>query len=473
MTKFAPLDYTILALYALALVWVGLRKRAAVSEEGASSFLVAGRGLTLPAFVATLVATWYGGILGVGELAYGSGLGTWTIFGLPYYLFALIYALWLAPRVRRAESFTIPDTLEAAHGRTVALVGAGLVFFLVAPAPYALMAGTLFQGIFGGPLWLSVTVGTALSVVFVARGGFETDVRTNIVQFLLMFLGFGLMVGFCVAKGGGLGVLAQQLPATHKTFSGGNAPAYILVWYFIALWTLADPGFHQRCSAARSPQTAQRGILVSILCWAVFDFLTVTAGCYARVLLPTLAKPIDAYPALAEAVLPPLAKGIFWVGMLATVMSTLISYTFVAATAFGRDIVWRRHQEGESEVRWTRIGVGLTAAVSVLAALVLPSVVGLWYTIGTAFVPGLLLPLLTAYAAPRWRAPAPFTLAAMVLGTGFPLLWMTIAARRGGIDAAHYPLGIEAIYVGLGASLLCWGLGIRKAGPKSAPPSGS
>ena len=34
-----------------------------------ADFLVAGRRLTLPGFVATLVASWYGGILGVGEYA--------------------------------------------------------------------------------------------------------------------------------------------------------------------------------------------------------------------------------------------------------------------------------------------------------------------------------------------------------------------------------------------------------------------
>nr|WP_309687967.1 sodium:solute symporter family protein [Armatimonas sp.] len=456
---FALADYCVLVLYALALVFVGLRQRKVVSSE-ASAFLVAGRGLTLPAFVATLVATWYGGILGVGELAYGSGLGAWTVFGLPYYVFALIYALWLAPKVRTAARFTIPDTLEAAHGKPVALLGAVLVFFLVAPAPYALMTGTLLQAIFGGPLWLCVTLGTLLSVVFVVRGGLETDVRTNLVQFLLMFLGFGLLVAFCFAKVGGLPTLAAQLPATHKSLSGGNPLPYILVWYCIALWTLADPGFHQRCSAAESPKVAQRGILVSIVCWALFDFLTVSAGCYARVLLPHLEKPIDAYPALAEALLPPLAKGIFWVGMLATVMSTLISYAFLAATTIGRDLAWRAWKA--DQVLWTRVGVGIAALLAIAAALALPSVVGLWLAIGSAFVPGLLVPLLTAYAPTKWRARPAFTLAGMVLGTGLPLLWMVIGQSKGAMDAAHYPFGIEAIYVGLGASLLCWALGLKK-----------
>jgi len=41
------------------------------------------------------------------------------------------------------------------------------------------------------------------------------------------------------------------LPASHFTWHGGNPPQAILVWYFIALSTLVDPGFWQRAYAAR------------------------------------------------------------------------------------------------------------------------------------------------------------------------------------------------------------------------------
>ena len=64
--------------------------------SGAVDYLVAGRRLTLPAFVATLVSTWYGGILGVGEYAWRHGLSNWLVFGVPYYLYAAVFAFLLA-----------------------------------------------------------------------------------------------------------------------------------------------------------------------------------------------------------------------------------------------------------------------------------------------------------------------------------------------------------------------------------------
>ena len=75
------LDWALIATYflALAAVWLrGFRVR-----PSAEDYLVAGRRVTLPAFVATLVATWYGGILGVGEYSWRYGLANWLVFGAP------------------------------------------------------------------------------------------------------------------------------------------------------------------------------------------------------------------------------------------------------------------------------------------------------------------------------------------------------------------------------------------------------
>src|SRR6185369_10819216 len=82
-------------------------------------------------------------------------------------------------------------------------------------------------------------------------------------------------------------------------------------------------------------------IFVSIIFWFLFDLLTASAGLYARAALPNLADPVMAYPMLAEAVLPSIAKGLFYVGMLATIMSTLNTLAFVSAQTLGRDIYLR------------------------------------------------------------------------------------------------------------------------------------
>ncbi|TMQ71901.1 MAG: sodium:solute symporter family protein, partial [Candidatus Eisenbacteria bacterium] len=98
MFSSSPLDWGLVAAYfafLAAVWWRGFGKRATTLD-----YLVAGRRVTLPAFVATLVATWYGGILGVGEYTWRYGISNWLVFGVPYYVGALLFALCFARRAR-------------------------------------------------------------------------------------------------------------------------------------------------------------------------------------------------------------------------------------------------------------------------------------------------------------------------------------------------------------------------------------
>ncbi|MEO6461828.1 MAG: hypothetical protein ABIP29_02020, partial [Candidatus Eisenbacteria bacterium] len=317
---FAGGDIVLLVLYALFLAYVTARIFGPHRRD-LGEYLVASRAVTLPGFVATLVSTWYGGILGVGEYSYRYGISNWLVFGVPYYLWAAVFAIFIARRAHATAVYTLPDQLYAAYGRPTGALGAGLVFLYAAPAGYVLMLGTLLTIGLGWPLWLGTVVGTVLSVAYLFRGGLRSIVITERIQFGLMFGGFFVILPYLVARYGGLDYLRANLPATHWTWHGGNPPQAIFVWYVLAMITLVEPAFYQRCYAAKSPAVARNGILVSIVFWAFFDFMTTTVGLYARAALPHLADPVAAYPALAVEVLPAIALGLFMLGMLATVMS--------------------------------------------------------------------------------------------------------------------------------------------------------
>jgi solute:Na+ symporter, SSS family len=440
---FSPVDIALFVLYFSGLLVIGFKaqKKTANTRE---DFLLAGRTMTLPAFVATLVSTWYGGILGVGEYSYQYGLSNWVIFGLPYYVFALFFALFLARKVRASHLLTIPDKLQQTYDRKSALLGGVLTFLLVSPAAYVLMLGVLVQLVFGWSLTVSVLISASVSVVFLFFGGFRADVWANMVQFILMFLGFGLILPFAWQQFGGFAFLYSHLPAGHFSWSGGRSWSYIVVWFFIALWTLVDPSFHQRCYAAKNGRVAQRGIIVSILFWVVFDFLTCSAGLYSRALLPNLSQPMFAYPLLAERILPPLAKGLFYIGLFATIMSTLSSYTFTAAMTIGNDLVGRLRPDEKSVTTWTRIGLAITLALSVVPALWFSSVVGIWYAVGTTIIPGLLLPLLAGYLKPL-AFPPRYGFWVMLSGWLVSSLWLVVGLMQDG----HYWFNLEPMYPGL------------------------
>ncbi len=453
---FALIDWLILGCYLVFLLVVGFWPRRQSNE----TYLIADRNLALPLFVATLVATWYGGILGAGEFSYSYGLVAWTTNGFPYYFFAIVFALFLAARVRKASihSYTIPDMLEREYDRKTALLGAFFAFVYASPSSYILMTGLLLKILFGWHLLFAMVVGTIFSIVYVYRGGFLSDVRVNTLQFFLMFTGFVIITWMCLARYGGIHALfvPGALPKDHLLWLGdprqGEGLGYVIVWFFIALVTITDPGFHQRCYAARTPRTAVVGILLAVVCWFSFDFMTNVTGLFARMLCPNLADPRMAYPALAQKILPAGLKGLFYLGMLAPVMASTISYTFISGVTIGRDFIWRMstHKNERKLPQYTAFGLVSSALLAIWIALLVPSVVQQWYAFGNVFVPAMLLPILGAYAPDqRWKAPANFTFVSMLLGVVVSLGCLVYGWTHGGVNNPNFPFGWQPMYSGL------------------------
>jgi SSS family solute:Na+ symporter len=402
-----------------------------------------GRRLTLPAFVATLVASFYGGILGVGEFTYKFGISSWFLYAFPYYVFIFLFAIFLAKKIRRSKLFTIADKLELTYGKNVSIFGASMVFLLVTPAPYVFMLGLLTSMVFGFPLWVSMIITLVFSIVYLFKGGLNADVRVNVFEFILMFLGFGIIIPFCYFKFGGADYLNTNLPASHLSMTGGNSVTYILVWFFIGAWAIVDPGFHQRCYAAKDENTAKKGIFISLIFWFIFDAMTTITGLYAVSSLKNIQDPAMSYPLLAESILPQFAKGFFFIGMLATIMSTLHSNLFISATTLGKDIIQRLKNSKDVENNYSKLGIVITSLVSLLIAILVPSVVQIWYLVGSLTIPSLLIGVVSSYfkvlqIGRKW------IFSAMIVSFLFSLIWVIFSI---GFIEPMYPGLISGLMV--------------------------
>lgn len=446
------LDLSVLIIYVGLLIGFGFY-RTKQSGKDPEEFMLAGRKLSLPGFVVTLVATWYGGILGIGENTYSYGIQTWFIFGLPYYIFAILFAFLIAGRINETKFISIPDQFHGRYGKTAGVVSALYILFLANPAPYILSIGILLQFTTGLSFVLSLLMATGLSLSYIWIGGFKAVVRTDGLQFGFMFMGFLLLLIFSMKSSGPISELV--LPVSHLNITGGASIQYLVVWFFIALWTFVDPGFYQRCAAAKSPQTAKKGILISIGFWFIFDILTLSTGLYAKALL-TAGDPLFAYPRLGAMVLPPVAYGIFITGLLATIMSTIDSLGLISAITFGRDILWRIQAPTTTDkLKWNnestifvRKGLIITAFIALILAFSIPSVVKLWYGLGSILVPGLVLPFLISFKNNR---PKENVLLMMISPVLVSIFWIVLGKLMNG-----YPFGLEPFYPGILTSVLVY-----------------
>lgn len=444
------IDTALIALYLVFLFAVaarGLKQK----DSDRVSHILAGRTLTLPAFVATLVSTWYGGILGVGEFAYRYGISSWIVFGVPYYLAAALFALFLARRARHSPEITIPDRLHKYYGAPATVAGSVILIIVTMPMAYVLMIGVLVHQFFGAPVWVGIVLGTFLSVIYVITGGFRGVLWTDSVQFILMFAGFAMLLIFSVATYGGFDFLRANVPVASFSATGGNRVDYIAFWYVVALATLVEPIFYQRCFAARSASVARKGIFVSIAFWMAFDFMTTACGLYARAALPDLADPVAAYPALALKILPVGLTGLLFLSLLATIMSTVDSYIFITASTISHDLFWRFKRFDENRLKnYTAVGLGISSIGTIAVAMASESVVAIWHDFGSVSTAALLLPLVTSYWGKRQFSPPgaflAITLSAVI--TAFGLLYPRLT------EAGQYLFHIEPIFLGLAFSAL-------------------
>jgi SSS family solute:Na+ symporter len=452
---FTTVDRLVLLAYAAVVLALGLQRLLRPRRDDLTSYLVAGRAVTLPGFVMNLVATWYGGILGVGEYSYRYGISNWLVFGVPYYVAALLFAIFLAPRARRARVLTIPEQLHASYGRNAGLLGAVVVLLMTVPGAYVLMAGTIVREVLGWPLAVAATCVTLLSSLYLVFGGMRAIVAADKFYFVLMYSSFGFMVVWLATHFGGLEFLRSRLPPESFTWNGGRPVQAILVWYGIALATLIEPSFYEACFSAKDQRTARIGILVSIVFWALFDAMSTTTGMYARALLGGLDEPSRAFPLLALRVLPPFLLGLFFAGMLAVVMSTVDSYLFISAQTLGRDLAWRwwgrrsASPTADASNRWVRVALLVTSLGAIGIALSGLGVIELWHHLGSIGTPALLVPMLASFDA-RWRFTPRGAIAAILLAAAVATLWLVTSRGE------RYWLGLEPILPALATSAIVW-----------------
>ena len=448
-----PLDWLVFAVIigiTLGAVVLGeYRKRTTLAnvdeETRLLDILLMGRRLTLPMFIATLVATWYGGIFGVTEMAFEYGIYNFVTQGVFWYAAYIIFALFIVHRVRRYQAVTLPDLVSRMFGPKSGRLSAVFNLFNVLPIAYVISVGLLLQILFGGPLWLTMSIGVVFVLMYAMWGGLRAVVFSDIVQFFVMCFAVLLVVILSVTQFGGLSFLREQLPETHFSITGGQSWGTLVVWGIVALSTLVDPNFYQRCFAADSTRTAKAGILLSTVVWFFFDICTTLGGMYAFALIPEAASG-HAYLIYAVQLLPDGWRGFMLAGVAATILSTLDSYLFLAGTTVSYDLAPKRFR---GRVALHHLGMIVSGIAAVVLGVAFEgNIMQVWKTLGSYMAACLLLPMMIGYFWPGRIADNQFVFASL-LGAAGTTIWRFT-------EQTGFWANVDSLYAGA----LCTGIGL-------------
>ncbi len=387
-----------------------------ISSQKADQLLMA-RKLSLPAFVGTLVVSWYGGISGVTSLSFEYGIYNFVTQGVFWYATYLAFAFFILPKLSRDHASTLPELIGNRFGQKSRKFAAILSFFSVLPFAYASALGIILGYVVDWPLWVSIPVSTLILLAYSLVGGIRTILAVEFFQFLLMTVSvFGVVILAYLEWGP---PQAAQLPALHYQWDGGRPWSEILVWGFIALGTWVDPLFYQRSFTVANTRTAQRGIIWATLIWFLFDIATTLSGLYARAYFESAGAQF-AYFHLAEHVLPVALAGVFFAGLASAAMAALDSGLFSGASLIANDLI-----SGPFQTKNLKRGlIGSALVVMGVSPFFDGNIAEIWKFFGSLGSACLLVPWGAALMMPKMTSQRFFfTMAASAIGfiTGWVL----------------------------------------------------
>lgn len=409
-------------------------------------YMVMGRRLSLPMFVATLAATWYGGIFGVNEITFNYGIYNFVTQGVFWYIAYIVFAVFLVGKIKSYQSITLPQAAGQLFGERARKTAAVFTFFNVLPISYVLSLGLFLQLVFGFELLPAMALGTFIVCLYTAWGGLRAVVFSDIIQFSVMCLAVAMVSLMSFHTFGGLEFLKSTLPATHFSLTGGNGVLNTLVWAGIAFATLVDPSFYQRCFAAKDVKTAKAGILICTLIWFCFDLCTTSGALYARAVLPN-ALPAHAYFLYAVQLLPSGLRGFFIAGILCIILSTLDSFLFIASNTFAYDLL---KDKFKNKLLANQIFFFLIGGISILLAMFFDgSFKKIWFVLGSYMAACLLVPMMIGYFFPKKISDGQFAFS----------VWLSaiIVSVWNLLPRAGFWAEVEGFYIGLAVNILFLG----------------
>ena len=253
MNYLTPLDYTVIALYILALaglgIWVSRKK------EAQQDLFLAGRSLGWKTIGLSIFGT------NISPMAMISNCGLAFAYGMVAsnfewlaWVFILLLAMFFLPYYAGLRITTMPEFIRHRFGERSRNVLSWIIFIQISiGAGSVLFAGSLLVSqITGWPITGCIVLVALLAVSFTVMGGLKAVALTDSFQSLLMIVACGILTVVGFQQVGGWGALWSQVPTSHwalfRPASDASYPWYAIVlgypvmgvWYWCANQTIVQ-----------------------------------------------------------------------------------------------------------------------------------------------------------------------------------------------------------------------------------------
>ncbi|NWI55458.1 SC5AB protein, partial [Calyptomena viridis] len=414
-----PIDITVLVLYFLFVLAVGLWSMWKTQRSTVKGYFLAGGQMVWWPVGASLFASNVGSGHFIGLAGSGAASGIAATAYEWNGMFCVLVLAWLFLPIYIASGVTtMPEYLRKRFGGKriqVFLAILYLFIYIFTKISVDMYAGALFiQQALNWDLYIAVAGLLAITAVYTVSGGLAAVIYTDALQTLIMLIGAVTLMVFSFIEVGGLEGLQTKyfnaIPSTRKKNSSCGLPREdafhifrdpvnsdlpwpgVLVGMTIpSLWYwCTDQVIVQRSLAAKNLSHAKGGSLMTSYLKILPLFMMVMPGMISRVLFPDLVACADpencqkicgnpsgcsdiAYPKLVLELLPVGLRGLMMSVMIAALMSSLTSIFNSASTIFTMDL-WKHFRPRCSEWELMIVGRVFVLLLTVISILWIPVV---------------------------------------------------------------------------------------------------
>jgi SSS family solute:Na+ symporter/sodium/proline symporter len=445
--------YTVV-LGIIVAVLLGTALVRSLTVRSQADFLVAGRKLTWPVLIFTLLSSWIGAgsLFAGGENAYRNGFaalwqpaGGWA---------GLVVIAMIAGRARRFAQFTVPDLLETRYNVTArVLATVAIVISYTMITSYQFKAGgDILNLIFPD---LDRTTGmyiiAAFVITFTALAGMASVAYLDLIIGLLVTTIALISLPILLNTVGGWDGLHAKLPANHFTLFGPLTPDKAFGFLLpTMLLLIGNQGMYQKFFSARSERDARLAVFGWIIGTLVLETTIITIAVIGSSLFQ-VDRPREIIPVTARRGLPELVGAILLGGVFAKVISTANNFLFSPASNLIHDVYKRFIRPDAGERQTLIVSRVLVVVLGVFALLqgayfesILKAALYAYTVYGAAVTPAVM-------AVFFWkRANTAGAISSIVAGTVITVAWNVLQIEW--LDAV-YPALVVSLAALVGVSL--------------------
>lgn len=423
--------------------------------KNASDFSVGGRKAGVWLVAGTIMGTFVGGAstIGTAELAFRFGISAWW-FTLGGGISCLIMGLFLARPLRESGLETIPQFLVTKYGPPVGPITSifSSIGIFLSIISQILAATALLSSMFQLSPILGALVSIGLVIIYVFFGGVMGTGVLGIAKLLLLYFSLIVVGWLSYAKLGGVTGLISSFPAfPWFSFFGRGYSVDLAAAFSLIVGVLSTQTYVQAIFAGRDARASRYGALVSAFFIPLSGVAGVLVGMHMKLSFPDMSA-AQALPVFALIYLPPWLGGIVLATLLVAVIGTAAGLTLGISTMFTNDIFKKYISPQASDHQVLRVSRGILVIVVTLTLFFvtgnLKSMILQWSFLSMGLRGAtIFLPLLGGIFFHKYISPKGGLLA-LIAGPVADLAWKL-----------YYPQGIDPLYIGLLASLICLILG--------------